>query len=645
MTGTSTRQFEISLAGFGNQSSYSVSLRRVVNLYTAAMSDINSFDSWDMPGTSTGSTSQNASAQWGKFNGENTVWRVNVPNLPLQNGGYSSWRYSIPSSTEATYGTERRFSCAIKMLRGDISSLGVHNNGGNASHVSNQFTPIVPYTISGVISSDGWYRLVADVSNPHASGQNVGIAILTQNIEFLVAEPQVSNSKNFVRFLNAPYAASLALTDLSTNSTGPALNFNMSLGSNRDIRIQTTSGVTGSQDDVFYYAVGMLVDGTESYHIHKTYRRDPIAAGATIFIDWADTESYTGTGTTFTDLTGAVIVSTSTTSTSTTSTSTTTAPPSNFATIGSQTAYGGAGYGGTANYKGGTSSGNSYHRGCNGAGGASPLGGNGPNYSSQNHQEGSGGRGATGGGYTTAGVVAVDSPLPSFTGPTETAILNASGYGNGGGGIENNFGGWEQIGINSGNGSGGLVRITIITGGVFTSTDLTNFNATRIINAGKSIEWDNSAAVRSDNDPWHNALLGTFTMPGDSTVIEVGIIAGGGGGSIGPCSNPGGGGGGAAIRTNWSVTAGTTFTIRVGAGGQGGITLLPWQSGGVNPHVTAPYRGGQTALFDSSNNKFMYATGGNVGTDNCSPSLIKYSNNADMPYILDNDQPGAAVVL
>lgn len=656
----STRTIEYGIDGISdNRPSYEITIRRLYNLYAEHVSDINSHANWDTPGLPAGTT---VSMITEKFN-DATIWKVNVPNVNIPNPSFSSWRLCLPAAFETTYGSTRRLSFVVKMINGSISSLGLHNGGANQGHNPNHFSLISTAEINGPSEKFNWYRFEAEVSGSFPLGQCVGLAILNKNIEFLISEPQLLNANLSCAFLNSPVSSTVNL--ISPNFGKQTQHqHSMFLSSVLPLTIDVIHGSTVSAAEYFRYALCLHTVNDTTIHYHMTYRRMPVVfSGLTAFVDWADTESYPGRGTAynFIDLTGGQAVtttststSTSTTSTSTTSTSTSTttttaSPPLPYVNIGSQTAYGGAGYGGTANYKGGTSSGAGWHRGCNGAGGASPIGGNGPNYTSKANQEGSGGRGATGGGYNSAGVVAIDSPLPNFTGPTETAILNASGYGNGGGGIENNFGGWENIGINSGNGSGGLVRITIITGGVFTAADQTAFGATRIINGGKSIEWDNSAAVRSADDPWHNSMSGTFTMPGHASVIEVGIIAGGGGGSIGPCSNPGGGGGGAAIRTNWNVAPGTSFSIRVGAGGRGAITLANWTlanwTSSTNPSVTSPYRGGQTALFDDSGNKFMYATGGNVGTDNCSPAVIKYSNNADMPFILQDDIPGAPVTL
>jgi hypothetical protein len=194
-----------------------------------------------------------------------------------------------------------------------------------------------------------------------------------------------------------------------------------------------------------------------------------------------------------------------------------------------------------------------------------------------------------------------------------------------------------------GRGSGGLVRITIVTGSYsFTSADVAAFNATRIVSgsSSKSIEWDNAAGLKTSDNVYNGALIGSFTVPAGVTAIDIGVIGGGGGGAIGPCINAGGGGGGAAYFQRYAVSASTAYQIKVGAGGQGGLQGA--SRGSITPDSPpygvseAPWRGGKTAFCDSSGVELIYATGGNTRTDSCAGVT-----NADSASSGTADSPGA----
>ena len=66
---------------------------------------------------------------------------------------------------------------------------------------------------------------------------------------------------------------------------------------------------------------------------------------------------------------------------------------------------------------------------------------------------------------------------------------------------------------------------------------------------------------------------GTWTAPSGVTEVEYLVVAGGGGG--GGDGGGGGGAGGFRTGTGFSVTAGTDYTITVGAGGTGTTTADP----------------------------------------------------------------------
>jgi hypothetical protein len=294
----------------------------------------------------------------------------------------------------------------------------------------------------------------------------------------------------------------------------------------------------------------------------------------------------------------------------------------------SNAAWGGAGVGGTANYRGGYSACSS-HNGNGGGGGASPLGGNGGNWTANVDTEGTHGTGGSGGGITTAGVAGTGT-LPGY------GAVNATGYGNGGGGVETDGANGSLSNTRGGRGSGGIVKIDIAKGTyTFTAADVTASNATRI-NAG-GLEWDNAAGLKTSDSVYNGALIGSFTVPAGVTKINVYLIAGGGGGGIGPCVNAGGGGGGAAYYQNYVVAPGTTYQIKVGAGGQGGLQSTDRGSAAGPPYGVseAPWRGGKTAFCSSSGVELIYATGGNTRTDTCAAVT-----NADSASSDTADAPG-----
>jgi hypothetical protein len=281
----------------------------------------------------------------------------------------------------------------------------------------------------------------------------------------------------------------------------------------------------------------------------------------------------------------------------------------------SNAAWGGAGYGGTANYTGGYSA-CSGHNGNGGGGSASPLGGNGANWTAIAQTEGTYGTGGSGGGYDTAGVAGTGT----LTGYNQT-VTDATGIGNGGGSVETDGVNNALSNTRVGHGTGGLIRITIAGNSsyTFTTTDLTAFSGSRLVAGNKAIEWDNSSAIKTSSDPFNNALIGEFTVPAGVTKINIGVIGGGGGGAIGPCVNAGGGGGGAALYSGFTVVPGTVYKIKVGAGGQGGFQGGSRASAGSPPYgvTEAPWRGGKSAFCTSVGTALIYATGGNTRPDSC----------------------------
>ena len=77
------------------------------------------------------------------------------------------------------------------------------------------------------------------------------------------------------------------------------------------------------------------------------------------------------------------------------------------------------------------------------------------------------------------------------------------------------------------------------------------------------------AISRANNSSIRNKLVKQNSFAGIVSKIELLLVGGGGGGGSG--LGAGGGAGGLIYNANFSVTAGTSITCTVGAGGSGGV--------------------------------------------------------------------------
>ena len=139
------------------------------NLYyvDAGSSANNSIFHMPMGGTATGSYT--TSHSYGSWSG-NTIFKVTVSSGTLA-GGYESFRSCVSSSFDSTYGTTRRLSAKVKMLKGSITSLSYHTGGGTGGHSSSHYTPISESSVpTDVLSKDGWYQFDMDVSGSYPFG-------------------------------------------------------------------------------------------------------------------------------------------------------------------------------------------------------------------------------------------------------------------------------------------------------------------------------------------------------------------------------------------------------------------------------------------------------------------------------------------
>jgi len=166
-----------------------------VNLWCnqAGVSDLNEFDSWSMPGVP--GASSTITKDYGLWNGstKSSIWKVTVGTGTMQS--YASWRLCLDTGL-TSIATTRRLQAKVKMIKGSISDLGYHNGGGTGGAT---YTAIDPGEIpGGVTDNTGWYQLSLQVNWTSTSvGQCVGIGILSQDIEFLVAEPMIATDTTF----------------------------------------------------------------------------------------------------------------------------------------------------------------------------------------------------------------------------------------------------------------------------------------------------------------------------------------------------------------------------------------------------------------------------------------------------------------
>lgn len=162
------------------------------NLYAtqAGVANLNTFDSWELPGVPGGSS--NITTDYGTWHGS-SIWKVSVGTGTLQL--YAAWRLCLNTPLLAI-GTTRRLTAKVKMLKGDITDLGYHNGGGT---YTTTYTALDPSEVPGGVSDNtGWYKLDLSVNwTSTYEWQCVGIGILSEDIQFLIAEPGVLTGHSF----------------------------------------------------------------------------------------------------------------------------------------------------------------------------------------------------------------------------------------------------------------------------------------------------------------------------------------------------------------------------------------------------------------------------------------------------------------
>jgi hypothetical protein len=184
------------------------------NLYGQNLGNVNAIANWDKPTAGTATITDSVATSYGTFNG-NRIWLVTVSAGTVNS--YSSWRNCLPAGYDATYGTTRRLNFKVCMLKGSISSLSSHNGGGNSGYNAANWTAIDPSTVKDCEQKSGWYQFDADVSGSYPSGQCVGLAILSGDLQFLVTEMQVTNTSFRVPFTPFSRSNTQSIVDLTGN--------------------------------------------------------------------------------------------------------------------------------------------------------------------------------------------------------------------------------------------------------------------------------------------------------------------------------------------------------------------------------------------------------------------------------------------
>jgi len=190
----------------------------VTNLWAnqASVSDLNTFNGWSMPGVP-GATSV-ITTDYGTWNSaaKSSIWKVTVGTGTMQS--YASWRLCLDIGLSAL-GSTRRLQAKVKMLRGSITNLGFHDGGGTGGYT---YTAIDPADVPGGVSDKtGWYLLSRQSNWTSTSvGQCIGIGILAQDIEFLVAEPMIAlGATSTVPYTPNARSNTEAILDLTGNNT------------------------------------------------------------------------------------------------------------------------------------------------------------------------------------------------------------------------------------------------------------------------------------------------------------------------------------------------------------------------------------------------------------------------------------------
>ena len=258
----------------------------VTNLYyaEAASSANNSIFHMPMGGTATGSYTTSSYGSWSG----NTIFKVIVSAGTLS-GGYESFRSCVSGSFTSTYGTSRRLSAKVKMLKGSITSLGLHNGGGTSGHSSGHYTPISEFSVpTDVLSKDGWYQFDVDVSGSWGS-HCVGIGIVGSDIEFLVTEMMLYPSLTFVRFTPTTRGTTVATGGGWADLIGNGNNGELVNG----VRESSANGGSLSFDGTDDYILGTIPSSTFSgaHSIGCWFFRETVTEWASLFSNNVNTTS------------------------------------------------------------------------------------------------------------------------------------------------------------------------------------------------------------------------------------------------------------------------------------------------------------------------------------------------------------------
>jgi hypothetical protein len=190
------------------------------NLYSVSAGQSANNSIWEMPMGGTATGTYQITSDYGSWNG-NTTFKVTVSSGTLS--AFTSFRRCVAASFDTTYGTTRRLSAKVKMIKGSITGLSRHSGGGTGTHNSSNFTTIDPRDVAvDITDKNGWYQFDVDVSGTYPFGHCVGIGIVSSDIQFLVTEMMLYPSSTFSLFTPTTRGTTVATgggwADLSGNT-------------------------------------------------------------------------------------------------------------------------------------------------------------------------------------------------------------------------------------------------------------------------------------------------------------------------------------------------------------------------------------------------------------------------------------------
>lgn len=183
-----------------------------------AGTNLNAFNSWDMPNGGTASITSAVSTAYGSWNG-NRIWLVTVGSGTLVS--YGSWRLCVDQPTAGSaYPSTRRLAAKIRMLTGSITNIGLHTGGGTGAYSAGDFSDIPEGSVPADCAlKDGWKQMLSDASWSSTTVTHcVGIGLNNSGpYSFLVTEPMYYPSNHLIPYTPSSRSNVQGLLDLTNN--------------------------------------------------------------------------------------------------------------------------------------------------------------------------------------------------------------------------------------------------------------------------------------------------------------------------------------------------------------------------------------------------------------------------------------------